>query len=148
MLWHKSKSQILPNKGLPVLRRREEQAQQLVCELGSYFHPLHGGFQMPVLYFLVNGGGTIVKYNWSNAAARGGGAAPFSFSYWWVYFFTSKGRMKRGFLTFGQAELQDLQMNERQSRTLTRQHCFLSKKVKAAVKAVWSLPSSLLLSAC
>lgn len=37
---------------------------------------------MPVLYFWVNGGGTVVKYNWSKvAAAIGGGAAPFSFSY-------------------------------------------------------------------
>lgn len=39
-------------------------------------------------------------------------------------------------------------MNQRQNRTLTLQHCFLFKKVQAAVKAVWFLPSSLLPWAC
>lgn len=61
---------------------------------------------MSVLYFWVNGGGTVVKYNWSNVVAViGGGAAPFSFSYRWVHFFTRKGRIMRDLVTFGQAEL-------------------------------------------
>lgn len=32
--------------------------------MGSHSYPLHGGFQISILYFQIKGGETVVKYNW------------------------------------------------------------------------------------